>query len=56
MIKEIDKEVEQTKEFFKDMKKFNIWCHNCRQETKDVDYNYYGLKCGSCGSYNTKPV
>ena len=56
VIEEIDTLVESTKDFFKDDPKMNIWCHNCRKETKDVQFNYYGMKCASCGSYNTKPV
>ena len=33
----------------------HIGCNDCRCETEDALFHYYGMKCGnnSCGSYNT---
>ena len=55
----IDKMVEETKDFFNvDGKPIfdDILCLNCMKKTMKVRYNYYGMKCGECGSYNTKRI
>ncbi len=56
VIKEIDEMVKVSTELFKDGPIWDIWCHECGKETLEVCYNYYGMKCQSCGSYNTKPI
>lgn len=34
-------------------KKVNITCFDCSHKSSDVDWHFIGLKCKSCGSYNT---
>lgn len=56
-IKKIDEIVEKTNEFFVFEGKpmfDDILCMNCMGHTKQVRFNAYGMKCGECGSYNTK--
>ena len=36
---------------FKDLK-VKILCNEC-QEKSEIQFHFYGLKCGKCGSYNT---
>ena len=58
-IEYIDMMVEETKDFFNvDGKAIydDILCLNCMEKTFKVQYNYYGMKCSSCGSYNTKRI
>lgn len=37
-------------------KKVSIICHECMHKTHEVPFHFYGLKCGGCGSYNTKMI
>jgi len=36
--------------------KVSILCNNCLQKTGDVPFHFLGLKCGNCGSYNTRQI
>lgn len=56
-IEQIDKLIEETKDNFKFEGKFlyfDILCMNCMGKTPQVQFHPYGMKCGDCGSYNTK--
>ena len=35
-------------------KRVNVICNECLHKTMDAPFHFYGVKCGSCESYNTK--
>lgn len=35
-------------------KKVDVLCNECLFKTKDASFHFMGVKCGSCGSFNTK--
>lgn len=34
-------------------RKRNIMCYDCNAKTLDADWHFFGIKCHTCGSYNT---
>lgn len=58
-IKHIDEEIEKTKDNLplelKD-KKVDVLCNDCLKTTKEANFHYFGVKCTSCNSYNTKMI
>lgn len=52
-----DKMIDETKnnlpEELKE-KKVSILCNDCLKKTENIDFHPLGMKCGGCGSYNTK--
>lgn len=52
--KKIDEKIEnETNIFDKIIDLKNIYCNDCEIKTQ-VNYNYIGIKCSNCGSYNTR--
>jgi RING finger/CHY zinc finger protein 1 len=36
--------------------KVNILCNECLHKTNDAPFHFYGIKCGNCGTFNTKMI
>lgn len=58
-IERIDKKIAETKDNLpaelKDLK-VNVMCNECLHKTSNAPFHFYGIKCGSCGTYNTKQI
>ena len=49
----MDLEVENYNNFYKTLNFKEIYCNDCEKKS-DTIFNYVGLKCNVCGSYNTR--
>jgi len=54
----MDAIIESTREYLppelKDKKNVSILCNDCLEKSHDCLFHFYGIKCKSCGSYNTR--
>jgi RING finger and CHY zinc finger domain-containing protein 1 len=37
-------------------RKTRVICNECLFKTEEADFNFVAIKCGKCGSYNTKEI